>query len=297
MMSSAESEIVGGAVVTVDDVLIVVLLVLGDVVLGEEVVVVLGDDVVVALETSVSAPVSSSSPTATFGPQAAVASGSTHPSQASFMVMTISPGFASGAPRGHDRPVNGNGARPNAKAWSIVGLCLLAGCSDEGSEITEDLRALPDAAYCDPVREWDEAHAEAEATVRARIDAWRGSGADCGTRGKLGPAPALQELGTLRCAARVHALDMATREFIDHENPDEELVADRVGHAGGSFLDVAEAIAAGDIEPERVVDEVWMPTPGSCATLMGDAFTSIGIGYLGDTEDPYGGFWTVVVAR
>ena len=181
-------------------------------------------------------------------------------------------------------------------------LMLAASCDDESSEAPEHERALPEAAYCEQARDWTSAHAELETRVLARIAAHRSAGADCGEHGRFPPAAALVEHGVLRCAARVHVLDMAERMFVAHRNPDDEGAADRVAHAGGRFASLSEAIAAGDIAPERVVDEIWMASPGSCAALMGDTFRFVGVGaYVDDEADPEdgsrNGWWTVMLAH
>lgn len=174
----------------------------------------------------------------------------------------------------------------------------MPGCGDgeETLEPGDEARALPDVGYCDPARDWDDAQVELETRVLANIDRHRSSGADCGAYGKFRPAGALRETGSLRCAARVHAWDMATRAFVAHENPDGERPADRVAMAQGRYASLTETIASGDIAPGRVVDEIWMASAGSCAALMGDAFTFVGVGVH---ADPDGGdtLWTVVLAR
>jgi uncharacterized protein YkwD len=190
-----------------------------------------------------------------------------------------------------------------------MALTPVAACDEQSAlESEDDARALPKSEYCEPAHAWDSQDARLEARAVSRILEHRASGADCGVYGRFRPSGSLDEIGALRCAARVHALDMAERSFVAHENPDEETAADRVAHAGGRFTMLAEAIAVGDIAPERVVDEIWMKSPGSCATLMGDAFEFVGVGVMTEipeadasdgSDDPANGraWWTVVIAR
>ena len=55
----------------------------------------------------------------------------------------------------------------------------------------------------------------------------------------------------LRCAARVHSLDMANRGFFDHVNPDGEDPFVRMERAGYSFQAAGENIAAGHLAAGR----------------------------------------------
>jgi uncharacterized protein YkwD len=196
--------------------------------------------------------------------------------------------------------------RPNARfVPQLLALAWTIGCGDDGAEMDEHSdeasRALPEVAYCDPARDGSDARAELERRVLERVEAHRRAGADCGAYGKFRPADPLREDGGLRCAARVHSLDMATRNFMAHENPDGERPADRVAEAGSRFATVSEAIAVGDIAADRVVDEIWIGSPGSCAALMGDTFRFVGVGvFEGANEDEAGQagrWWTVVLAH
>jgi uncharacterized protein YkwD len=189
---------------------------------------------------------------------------------------------------------------------TLVALTPVAACDEHSApESEDDARTVPKSEYCEPAQAWDSQDAQLEARAVSRILEHRASGADCGEYGRFRPAGSLDEIGALRCAARVHALDMAGRSFFAHENPDEETTADRVAHAGGRFAMLAEAIAVGDIAPERVVDEIWMKSPGSCATLMGDAFEFVGVGVTteipeadeSDGSEDGRAWWTVVIAR
>jgi uncharacterized protein YkwD len=174
---------------------------------------------------------------------------------------------------------------------------MTLGCGEDHDavDLGDDARALPDTEYCDPARDWDAAHGELEAQMLERIEAHRSTGADCGDYGRFRPAGSLAQDGALRCAARVHALDMHMQGYVAHLNTDEETAADRVARAGGRFLTLAETIAAGQASSDRVVDEIWIGSAGSCATLMGDAYTAIGVG--GFVDDDGFGWWTVVIAR
>lgn len=177
-----------------------------------------------------------------------------------------------------------------------------SGCDDHDQDTLEDVVAvptLPSEAYCDPAGEAPQEWSEVELEVLARINAHRAEGFECPELGWVGPSPALQPAGGPWCAARVHVRDMIAQEYFDHEDPDGALAWDRLRAAGYAFVNADEVIAAADLSVQRVVDELWMTRPGSCAALMAEDLTSIGIGYAQDDDpmdDAPAGYFTVVVS-
>ncbi len=181
--------------------------------------------------------------------------------------------------------------------FRLLGLVVVvAACEDGSGVVGEMAESIPDIEHCDSVASWNDEDVAMEDALSSLLAARRDRGADCGSAGFFGPAPALRPSGALRCAARRHVLDMAVRNFLGHEDPDGLRVTDRVRAVDYAFADVAETIAAADIEPARVLDEVWLSRAGSCATLMAAEYTDVGVGYLGGVSETYGGLWTVVVA-
>ncbi len=161
------------------------------------------------------------------------------------------------------------------------------GMADAGAE-------LPDTDYCDPVLEWDEAAVDFENEVLALTNSRRAAGADCGSKGSFGPAGSLTMDPALRCAARVHSLDMDERGFFDHTNPDGESPWDRFDRAGYSWSAAGENIASGQTSPEQVV-QGWMDSDGHCANIMNADFTELGVGYVAGGD--FGHLWTQTFAR
>lgn len=202
-------------------------------------------------------------------------------------------------------------------AWSglvIVGLasgCVLVSGSDDGAGDTDGASDgdagtdgadgasgdggpaesdVPDIEYCAGVSAWPEDARAFEAEVVVRVNEARAQGATCGNEPFAATGPLVME-ARLRCAARVHSLDMVTRGFFDHVNPDGEDPFVRMEHAGYSFQAAGENIAAGQTTPQEVVDG-WLQSPGHCSNIMSPDFTEIGVGYVFAPEDQFPHYWT-----
>jgi uncharacterized protein YkwD len=132
-----------------------------------------------------------------------------------------------------------------------------------------------------------------EGEVLALTNAERAAGADCGSEGSFAPADPLAAQEQLRCAARVHARDMAVRDFFGHTNPDGLDPFDRIDASGYGWMAAGENIAAGQSTPADVVDG-WMRSDGHCANIMRPEFTHLGVGYYFQIDDTYRHYWTEV---
>jgi uncharacterized protein YkwD len=162
--------------------------------------------------------------------------------------------------------------------WLWVPILLLAtGCAGDDDGF--------DPNYCPKVEEWDEPWAEFEREVVSLVNQRRSEGGVCGGPAFGASAP-LSVDSALRCAARNHSLDMATRDFFDHENPDGEAPEDRITRAGFEWSAIGENIAQGQPTPAEVMDD-WMASTGHCANILDPRFEFIGVGYYGS-----GSLWT-----
>ncbi|HEX6766610.1 MAG TPA: CAP domain-containing protein [Polyangiaceae bacterium] len=164
----------------------------------------------------------------------------------------------------------------------ILPACLLfvTGCS------TDDEPAGFDPDYCPKVADWDPAWAAFEDEVATLVNERRAEGGVCGSE-SFGPSAPLAMQAELRCAARNHSLDMATRGFFDHENPDGDGPAERISRAGFEWTAIGENIAQGQETPDAVMTS-FMESPGHCANILEPRFEFIGVGYVGG-RDP---IWT-----
>jgi uncharacterized protein YkwD len=123
----------------------------------------------------------------------------------------------------------------------------------------------------------------------------RSHGAECGAYGHFAPTRSVLMHPLLRCAARKHAQDMATRQYFSHHSPEGQTPWRRMREAGyGSYRFAAENIAVGSERPRQVIDRL-MQDPPHCANIMSSKFTHIGVGYAPgapqegplDTEETY----------
>jgi uncharacterized protein YkwD len=144
-------------------------------------------------------------------------------------------------------------------------------------------------AYCSDVSDSPSTWAAFEAEVLVLTNQHRVAGAVCGDE-PYPPVDPLTMVAPLRCAARVHAQDMADRGFFDHTNPDGLSAGDRAEIAGYDWWAWGENIALGQPSPAAVV-AAWMGSTGHCTNIMSDNFTEIGVGFYD------GQYWVQVFGR
>lgn len=181
--------------------------------------------------------------------------------------------------------------------WSALACNLLIACEQPVEDQPADGVSLPALALCDPVRTWSQEAIDLELALTERIAAAREQGASCGTAGELPPAPALRRSGRLICAARLHSLDMAVREFVEHENPDALTPWDRMRAVEYELATGDEAIAAGPFDVDDVVDEAWLARPGSCAAILADPYVHFGVGVHVDDASAHGRYFTLLLGK
>lgn len=140
---------------------------------------------------------------------------------------------------------------------------------------------VPDTAHCEPVSRFGAEVTAHEDEVLRLVNQHRAAGADCGTGGTFQPTHALVMDPHLRCAARLHSLDMYERNYFDHESPEGESPADRMEAAGyGPWRTWGEnIIERGSGDPADMVAG-WMASDGHCANIMSHGFTEIGVGIV-----------------
>jgi uncharacterized protein YkwD len=114
---------------------------------------------------------------------------------------------------------------------------------------------------------------------------------------------------TLTSVARAHSLDMKTRNFFSHSNPDGLDPFERMAAAGYTFSSAGENIAATSYftltsNPDDVarnfVQNMWMQSSGHRDNILGKYYTETGIGVVYESDQsssPYGFIATQVFAR
>lgn len=109
--------------------------------------------------------------------------------------------------------------------------------------------------------------------------------------------PAAGRLGTdssLKCAARLHALDMAVNDYFGHESRDGRAPSDRAADSGFSGELVAENIAVGQSDPSVALDGLLGSGLGHCETIMDARLTLIGLGLAWSEDSEFGYYWVQV---
>lgn len=122
--------------------------------------------------------------------------------------------------------------------------------------------------------------------------------------------PSLNWNSTLAQVARARALDMATRGYFGHVNPDgygPNYLVQQAGYQLPSWYDQSptanniESIAGGAATPTDVWN-LWMSSSSHRTHLLGlDPFYAAqidyGIGYVYVPGSPFGYYWVVITAR
>jgi uncharacterized protein YkwD len=106
-------------------------------------------------------------------------------------------------------------------------------------------------------------------------------------RARVGAAP-LTENPKLQLAAERHSLDMATRKFFEHVNPDGVSDAARIVHTGYPPIVIGENLAWGEEEESTpaLILKALMDSPGHRANLLNRAYREIGIGLAYAAPEP-----------
>jgi len=95
--------------------------------------------------------------------------------------------------------------------------------------------------------------------------------------------PALDPSEPLADVARAHSLDMATRGYLSHVDPDGRGPADRVERAGIAYLRVAENIyfSRGEPgDPDEATVRSWLASPGHRHVMLDESVTRAGVGVV-----------------
>jgi uncharacterized protein YkwD len=131
----------------------------------------------------------------------------------------------------------------------------------------------------------------------ARVNQWRASGANCGSEGQFGPAPAIAWNDRLTQAATAHSQDMQANNFFSHTGSSGSTLAQRVDATGYAWSAIGENIAAGQTSINSVVDG-WIGSPGHCRNIMNPNFTQMGLACVpGGSGNTYSTYWTMDLGR
>jgi len=196
-------------------------------------------------------------------------------------------------------------------AWILMlAASLFAGCSgdpvspytsgtdsdtDTDTDSDSDADAGDPLEDCDPSAEnWPAEWAAMEAQVVDLVNDVRAEGADCGDAGVFDAAEPLVMEPHLQCAARVHSLDMGTRNYFDHDSFDGPLgntFFERVANAGYQGIALNENISAGEDNAAGTV-EMWIGPGETCAKIMNPDALETGVGFAAVEGSVWTNYWT-----
>ena len=97
---------------------------------------------------------------------------------------------------------------------------------------------------------------------------------------------ALKYCPTASSAAYKHSLDMATRGYVDHYNPEGEDPGQRLKNEGLTLLGYGENIAAGYLDAYEIANG-WYNSAGHRANLLNSNHEYLGIGIARLEGSPY----------
>ena len=116
----------------------------------------------------------------------------------------------------------------------------------------------------------------------------------CGRTAYAAAAPLVLSSVLTRVAAD-HSAAMASRDDLQHNDPDSTTPAERVRRADYAARVVGENIAAGVPTPAAVVAG-WLDSPGHCANIMDRRFTEMGVAYALARHSSAAIYWTQLLA-
>ena len=148
-----------------------------------------------------------------------------------------------------------------------------------------------DAERCEAAEFWPHAFADREDALFELINDARGMGGMCGEEAK-NPVTQVALAPALRCAARLHAVDLATMQQLSHEGSDGSGTVDRVDAALYEDVPTAELLAA-DFTDAELALEAWLDSPEHCQEIHRARTDEIGVGY-GENEDGSATGWVVL---
>ena len=143
---------------------------------------------------------------------------------------------------------------------------------------------------------WDASWEALDLALWEATNAARAEGGVCPT-GEFAPADPLAFDSQLACAARGHALNMATNDFFDHDSLDGRDPGERIEETGYAWNLWSENIAAGAADAQRTV-QGWLDSEtGHCENLLDPDPLDGGFGYAYDDASTYGHYWVQVFGR
>ena len=169
----------------------------------------------------------------------------------------------------------------------LLPIALLGGCVID--VLGED--DVGESQRCEAAHFWPRDFTSKEDELLELVNDVRLEGGMCGDAVR-NPVDALVLSPALRCAARLHAVDLATTDELGHRGSDGTDVQARVDAALYDNIPSAELVAADFVQPQDALD-AWLASPEHCNEIFKARTAEIGIGY-GENEDGDRTRWVLV---
>ncbi len=140
--------------------------------------------------------------------------------------------------------------------------------------------AFPPGEACDAVDAWPAARVQQELRLLGAVMDLRAQAGKCPGGSHFARTDVLRTEGALVCAARRFAEYVADSGKLGHTDGDGDTVVDRLADAGWDSPLATELVAAADIDPERVVSSLWLPSATHCNAMRARAWTHVGVAYV-----------------
>jgi uncharacterized protein YkwD len=177
----------------------------------------------------------------------------------------------------------GNASGGGSPSMSTGGTNAAAGSRPAGGSASRDA-AIALTADCASVEDWDPASQALEDELLALLNEQRAGAGGCppADAGTLEP---LSMHERLRCSARLHAKDMATRDFFGTVNPDDQNTAQRIMSTGYGGTRLAESVGRGQTATDLArADSV-------CTYVTSAVYSEVGVGHF--AADGGTSYWTI----
>ncbi len=164
---------------------------------------------------------------------------------------------------------------PGIAAAAIVLVCgwVLDGCVID--EVRED--EVGDAPACGAAAIWPNDWGGREDALLEAVNAVRATGATCGDRVR-DPVPDLELAPALRCASRLHAVDLSEMGTLSHDGSGDGTTLSRVDLAEYRGVPTHELLAGDFLDPQEVVD-AWLSSAAECDALLDSTAAEFGPGF------------------
>jgi hypothetical protein len=152
--------------------------------------------------------------------------------------------------------------------------------------------SVPSTDYCSPVNVWPLPDSVDEERFLSSLNTIRSVGAVCDTAASAIALPALEMSPELRCAARLHSMEMVELGYFDMVSPSGSFPRDRMVLAGYPTVSGMMEVAAQDAvhsEPYTIVKQIIYEQGIDCHILLDSSFAYIGVGL-------FQGVWTIDLA-